>query len=267
MAQKKTAVASRAKRPRAKSSARVSKRDHDDLHVVGIGGSSGSLEALVQLLGKVEANSGAGFVFVQHLDPTHKSMLADIVSRSTAMPVAQARDGDRVLPDHLYIIPPQADLSISRGMLRLTPRSASAHHLPIDSFLQALAQDFDSRAIGIILSGSGTDGSHGLQAIKAAGGITIVQEPCSAKFDGMPRAALLTGDADLVLTPEQIGEHLNWLRRHGFRFPEAAAPGDLESQELGEILRLVSAATGSDLSFCKPSNLMRRIHRRMLLNR
>jgi two-component system, chemotaxis family, CheB/CheR fusion protein len=238
----------------------------NELRIVGIGGSSGSLDALVQLLSNIELKTGMGFVFIQHLDPTHESMLVDILNRSSRLPVSEARDGDRVEPDRLYIIPPAADLSITEGRLRLRPREETrGQHMPIDSFFRALADDFPGRCLGIVLSGSGSDGSHGLIAIKAAGGITFVQEPASAKFDAMPRSAIATGEVDLVLTPDKIAKELKSLRQRGYRLLAEIDETGRPAAELKLILGAVLQTTGSDLSFYKPVNLIRRVNRRMAL--
>jgi two-component system CheB/CheR fusion protein len=236
--------------------------------IVAIGGSSGSLDALERLLHVLKPNTRMGFVFIQHLDPTHESILPEILSRSSKLAITQARDGDQVAPEHLYVIPPNADLSIKDGVLRLTPRSdVKATHLPIDSFFRDLSEDIGPRAVGVVLSGSGFDGSLGLLAIKAAGGLTFAQEPSSAKFDSMPRSAIATGEVDFVLTPERIGEELNPLLERELRVA-GPVPGEaaIAQSALSEVLQALARVTGTDLGFYKPANLSRRIQRRMLLN-
>ena len=237
--------------------------------VVGIGGSAGSLEALVQLLRALAPDTGNGFVFIQHLDPTHESMLAEILKRSSTIPVHEARDQMPVLPNHLYLVTPNHDLMIANGELRVIERAAPPTlHMPIDYFFRSLAEDLGAQAIGVVLSGTGTDGARGVLAIKAAGGITFAQEPASAKYDGMPRAAIASGELDFVLPPERIAQELNRIRE-GRPAPVRAAPlevTDGDEQELKAILAAVHAVTGIDLSFFKQSNLLRRVYRRMLLN-
>jgi two-component system CheB/CheR fusion protein len=208
------------------------------------------------------------FVFIQHLDPTHESVLAEILSRSSQLTITQARAGDRVAPEHLYVIPPQADLSIKKGVLQLTPRQDSkGTHLPIDAFFRDLSHDVGMRAVGVVLSGSGFDGSHGLLAIKAAGGITFAQEPTSAKFDSMPRSAIATGEIDFILRPERIGEELNHLPGHalGDREP-APGPSAPVPSAFNQVLAALATVIGTDLGFYKPTNVSRRVQRRMLLN-
>ena len=159
--------------------------------VVGIGASAGGLEACRQLLTDLPADTGLALVFVQHLDPTHESGLTGIVGRFTAMPVTEASDGTPVEPNHVYVIRRNTELTIANGVLKLSPRGEMpGAHMPIDHFLRCLAQDCGSRAIGVILSGAGSDGTLGLQAVKEAGGVTFAQEPATAEFPSMPQKAL-----------------------------------------------------------------------------
>ena len=171
--------------------------------MAGIGASAGGLEACKLLLAHLPGNPGMAFVLVQHLDPTHDSNPTEILARTGAIPVRQAADGMPIEPDYLYIPPPGAELEIANQALRLTPRdpAPSGPHMPIDRFLRSLAEDCGSRAIGVILSGAGTDGSAGLQAIKAAGGVTFAQDQYTAKFPSMPQAAVATNCVDFVLPP------------------------------------------------------------------
>ena len=155
--------------------------------IVGIGASAGGLEALELFLGKVPERSGMAFVIVQHLDPTHKGIMAELLQRTTAMQVVQVKDRTRVQPDCVYVIPPNKDMSILHGVLHLlAPVAPRGLRLPIDFFLRSLADDRQDRCIGVILSGMGSDGTLGLRAIKEKAGVVFVQEPASAKFDGMP---------------------------------------------------------------------------------
>jgi two-component system, chemotaxis family, CheB/CheR fusion protein len=239
--------------------------------IVGIGGSAGALEALVQLLGVLAPNTGMGFVFIQHLDPTHESMLADILKRSSKIPVHEARDRMPVLPDHLYLVTPNKDLMIANGVLRVMPRSEPpALHMPIDHFFRSLAEDLGPQSIGVVLSGTGTDGAHGVLAIKAAGGITFAQDPDSAKYDGMPRAAISGDEMDFVLPPERIAHELNRIRARRRPAPAQATPAEevtgRDEEDLRHILGAVQAVSGIDLGFFKQTNILRRVHRRMLLN-
>ena len=175
--------------------------------VVAIGASAGGLEAIEQLLRKVPTDTGMAFVLIQHLDPTHKSILTDLVKRITPLKVSEVTDGLKVEPNCAYVIPPNRDMAILHGSLQLIePAMPRGLRLPIDYFLRSLAQDQQERAICIILSGTGTDGTLGLKAIKEKGGMIMVQEPETAKYDGMPRSAIATGLADFVLPPDKIAE-------------------------------------------------------------
>ena len=170
--------------------------------VVAIGASAGGLEAFIELVTALPADAGLAFVLIQHLDPTHESMLADILAGATAIPVQEVTDGVRVERDHIYVIPPDAQMTIEGDVLRLVPRTPQVPHRPLDRFFESLAQDRGNGAIGVVLSGNDADGARGLEAIRGAGGITFAQSPESAKFDVMPRAAAVA--ADFVLPPAGI---------------------------------------------------------------
>jgi len=176
--------------------------------VVGIGASAGGLEALEELVKGIE-EINAAIVVVQHLSPRHTSALTQLLARSSKLEIATALDGATLQANRIYVIPPNADLSIMNGVLHITtPAGGQSPHFAIDYFFRSLADDQGPGAIGVILSGTGTDGTFGLTAIKAAGGITLVQDPASAKYDGMPQSALASGAADFCLTPTEIGEEL-----------------------------------------------------------
>src|SRR5215510_3592949 len=177
--------------------------------VVGIGASAGGLEAFRQLLEHLPTDTGMAFVFVQHLDPMRESILAELLSKATDMPVKEVKHGMRVEPNCVYVIPRNANMSIAQGALRLSPREETrGQHRPIDYFMRSLAEENGARAIGVILSGTASDGTLGLEAIKAEGGITFAQDEKTAKYDGMPRSAINTGCVDFVLPPERIAEEL-----------------------------------------------------------
>jgi two-component system, chemotaxis family, CheB/CheR fusion protein len=159
--------------------------------IVGIGASAGGLEAFTELLGAIPIDTGMAFVLVQHLEPKHESVLTALLGRATKMPVHEAREGMHMEPNHVYVIPANADLSILDSLLHIEGRRASAgRHLPIDYFFRSLAESQGPQAIGVILSGTASDGTAGIRVIKEAGGITFAQDPESAKFDGMPRNAM-----------------------------------------------------------------------------
>jgi two-component system, chemotaxis family, CheB/CheR fusion protein len=184
--------------------------------IVGIGASAGGLEAFTQLLRALPLDSGMGFVLVQHLDPQHESALTQILSRATSLPVHEISDNQPVEPNCVYVIPRDTNLRIERGILKLSPReSGRTPHRPIDSFFESLAQDQRERAIGVVLSGTASDGTLGLEAIKAEGGITLAQDE-SAKHDSMPRSAIASGFVDLVLSPAEIAKELARIAEHPF---------------------------------------------------
>ena len=170
--------------------------------IVGVGASAGGLEAFTQLLAHIPEDSGMAFVFIQHLDPNHASLLDESLARATRLKVVRAEDGMPVKPDEVYVIPPDADLGIAAGRLTLQPRQRQdrGSHLPIDAFFRCLAAEHHSRAIGVVLSGTASDGTEGLRAIKAEDGITFAQDPRSAKFGGMPDSALQAGVVDHCLS-------------------------------------------------------------------
>src|SRR5580658_5670146 len=185
--------------------------------VVGIGASAGGLEVFKRLLGDLPGDTGFAIVFVQHLDPNHHSMPAEILARATAIPVSEAADGMPLEANHVYVIPANVDLTIAKGALKLFPRTQAAGlHMPIDRFLRSVADQCGNRAIGVILSGTGSDGSAGVEAIKAAGGVTFAQDAATAKFATMPQADVATGCVDFVLPPEGIAAELVRIGRHPY---------------------------------------------------
>ncbi len=239
--------------------------------VVGIGASAGGLEAFRELLEALPNDTGMAFVLVSHLSKTYKSMLSELLSKATLMPVAEARGQTPLLPNHIYVIPPNTTLAMEDGSLLTEPiRDESRHGLVIDAFFRSLAEHRKSQAIGVVLSGTGTDGTLGLGAIKAEGGIAFAQDQQSAKFPDMPRSASIQfGAADFVLPPAQIAAELAriashpYLRRAQGEEDEAAA----QETQLANIFRWVKRSTGVDFSQYKPSTLRRRILRRMVLNK
>jgi two-component system, chemotaxis family, CheB/CheR fusion protein len=238
--------------------------------VVGVGASAGGLEVFKLLLADLPADTGLAIVFIQHLDPNHRSMLAEILARATAMPVGEAADGMAVEPNHVYVIPANVDLTLADGALRLAPRTQSpGSHLPVDRFLRSIAEQCGSRAIGVILSGTGSDGSAGIEAIKAAGGVTFAQDASSAKFDNMPRAAVATGCVDFVLPPESIAGELVRIGRHPYvadapRTVVGPVPAE-DEERFGAILSTLHGATGIDFSLYRENMVKRRVLRRLAL--
>lgn len=188
----------------------------EECPIAAFGASAGGLEAFTEVLHRLPADKGFAVVFIQHLDPKHASVLTELLSRSTRMPVIQVTDGMHVQPDHVYVIPPNTNITISKGLLIVQSRLPGQPHMPIDIFFRSLAEDQGSKAIGVVLSGTASDGTLGLKAIKAEGGITFAQSPQSAKYDGMPRSAIAAGCVDFVLTPESIADELVRLCRHPY---------------------------------------------------
>ena len=245
-------------------------KDTTTIPVAGIGGSAGGLEVFKQLLADIPADTGLAIVFVQHLDPKHHSLLSEILARSTTMAVREAADGMPVEANHVYVIPANGDLTIAQGMLRLTTRTQGpGAHMPIDRFLRSLAEECGSRAIGVILSGAGTDGSAGIQAIKAAGGVTFAQDQYTAKFASMPQAAVATNCVDFVLPPERIAAELVRMGRHPYvadSAPAEQAPAaDGDDAQFAAILAVVHGSTGIDFSLYREKTIKRRIRRRLAL--
>jgi chemotaxis methyl-accepting protein methylase len=233
--------------------------------IVGIGASAGGLEALEQFLGHVPAGSGMAFVIVQHLDPTHKGVMPELLQRATGMKVIQVKDRTRVQPNCVYVIPPNKDMSILHGVLHLLePAAPRGLRLPIDFFLRALAQDQQEHSIGVILSGMGSDGTLGLRAIKEKAGVVLVQEPATAKFDSMPRSAIDAGLADIVAPVDELpGKIMAYLQRTPLIAQTEAALEDKTQSALEKVVVLLRAQTGNDFSLYKRNTLYRRIERRM----
>ncbi len=235
--------------------------------VVGFGASAGGLEAFSEVLAHLPADTGMAFVLVQHLDPKHASVLAELLSRSSSMPVKEIRDGMPVEPNHVYVISPNANLTVSSGVLRLSPRSSPGAQMSVDLFFESLAAEEGNKAIGVVLSGSATDGTLGLKAIKAGGGITFCQDERSAKYDGMPRSAIAAECVDFVLSPEKIAHELVRIARHPYvSRVKSDAGADPAEAEFGEVFLMLRNATGVDFTHYKRATIQRRIHRRMALN-
>ena len=233
--------------------------------IVGIGASAGGLEALEQFLRHVPEKSGLAFVIVQHLDPTHKGFLPELLQRATAMAVFQVKDRTRVKPNCVYVIPPNKDMSILHGVLHLfKPTSPRGLRLPIDFFLRSLAEDRQQRSIGVILSGMGSDGTIGLRAIKEKAGLTLAQDPLSAKFDSMPRSVITAGLVDIVAPVHELpGKILDFLRHILIIATSAHALEEKAQSALEKIIILLRSKTGHDFSQYKKNTVYRRIERRM----
>ena len=234
--------------------------------IVGIGASAGGLEALELFLQNVPVGSGMAFVIVQHLDPTHKGMLAELLQRATPMKVTQIKDRTPVQPDCVYVIPPNKDMSILHGVLHLLdPVAPRGLRLPIDAFFRSLAEDSEERSsVGVILSGMGTDGTLGLKAIKGKAGVVFVQDLASAKFDGMPRSAIDAGLADVVAPVAELpGKIIAYLHHAPLMAKPGLAEEDRGHSAFEKVVILLRAQTGHDFSLYKKSTIYRRIERRM----
>ncbi len=235
--------------------------------IVGIGASAGGLEAFSELLHNLPQGTGMAFVLVQHLDPTHGSALREILQRTTKIPVIEVTDAMPVERDRIYVIPPNANMVLENGTLHLVPRVLTrGQHMPIDHFFQSMAEELGSRAIGVILSGTASDGAQGCTAIKVAGGITFAQDEASAKFSSMPRSAISAGCIDFVLPPRLIAQELTSIGKH----PYVTRVHDEESEageEMGTLFNLLHRATGVDFTHYKQTTLQRRTKRRMALHK
>jgi two-component system, chemotaxis family, CheB/CheR fusion protein len=235
------------------------------LRVVGMGGSAGGLEAFEQFFSHMPPDTGVAFVLVPHLEPTHKGMMPELLGRHTAMRVVEAEDGMEIQPNRVYVIPPNADLAILHGKLQvLEPVARRGLRMPIDLFFRHLAADQKEKAISIILSGMGSDGTLGLKAIKENLGMVMVQDPSSAKYDGMPRSAINTGLVDYVAPAEDLPAKLIQYVSHPRRLTEDHDPSENESSPaLQKAFVLLRAHTGNDFSCYKNGTISRRIERRM----
>ena len=240
--------------------------DGTSFPIVGVGASAGGLEAFTQLLRALPADAGMAFVLVQHLAPSHASALAEILSRATRMPVMEVHGETTVEPNCVYVIPPDQDMVISGGRLQLLPRKDGGAHRPIDQFFRALAEDRRHLAIGVILSGTASDGTIGLEAIKAEGGITFAQD-ATAQHQGMPHSAIASGCVDCILPPEEIAREIVRIGRHPYAGPEARARERESEPKLTQVLQLLLRATGVDFTHYKFNTLYRRITRRMVLHK
>jgi two-component system CheB/CheR fusion protein len=239
--------------------------------VVGIGASAGGLEAFTSLFKALQPHLGMAYVLVPHLDPQRESAISQILGRATTMPVVQIENGMGISPDHVYVIPPNCDLTVSGLHFKIAdreqPRSVNA---AIDIFFRSLASEHGSNAIGIVLSGTASDGTQGLTAIKGEGGITFAQDTHSAKYDGMPASAIAAGCVDFVLPPEEIADELARIAQHPYVAGNSGGILDDEQsadEMMSQVFRLLRRVTRVDFSEYKPPTIGRRIQRRMVLHK
>src|SRR6184192_745219 len=241
----------------------------NDLLIAAIGASAGGIEAFTEFVSNLPKDTGMAFVLVQHLDPEHKSMLTELISKKTVMRVSEVTNGMTVEPNHVYVIPANATMSISNSSLQLEPRGESRGvHMSIDHLMRALAEQQGNHAIGIILSGSGTDGTAGLAEIQAHGGMTFAQDEASAKYASMPPSAVAAGCVDYVLPPKAIAHELARIARHPYLArAEAADIAPAENTGLTLVFKLLRKTTGVDFTHYRQSTILRRIQRRMVVHK
>ena len=231
--------------------------------VVGIGASAGGLEALQQLLTFLPSNTGMAFVIIQHLAPNHKSLLVDILGKYSAMPVQEITDGMHVERNHIYMIPPKHNVEIVSDVLRLRDYDPQKINHPIDVFFRSLAESYESRAVAVILSGTGSDGTNGIRSVKEQNGLIIVQTPESAKFDGMPRNAISTGLADLIQRPDSIAREMQHIAAS---MVDASARMLLSDQDLlSQVFSILKNVTNINYAYYKKTTVLRRIERRLVV--
>lgn len=245
-------------------------KDILEFPVVGVGASAGGLEAIQEFFKYVPSDIGAAFVVVQHLSPDYKSFMNELLSRHTTMPVEVVTDGTPILINHIYLIPPKTNLTIFKGTLYLSELSSSKTlNLPIDIFFRSLAKDQEKNAIAIVLSGTGSDGSLGIKAIKEFGGMTMVQDDKTAKFDGMPRSSIATGMVDIIMPPKQLAEELMNYIKHPFikQVKSTETLIDVEQNQLKKVLQILYSNKNVDFSCYKESSIIRRLEKRISINR
>jgi two-component system CheB/CheR fusion protein len=234
--------------------------------VVGIGASAGGLDAFKKLLKAIPDNSGMAYVLVQHLDPNHESLLPEILQKVTNIPVLEIADDIKVLPDHIYVIPSNKMLVVTDGVLLLGPRPAKSkneRNLPIDLFFASLAEVHQEHAIGVVLSGTASDGTLGLKAIKEHGGITFAQDEASAEYGGMPHSAAQAGVVDFILPPEEIPKKLLEVTRKIVLGDEKLQNIPRQDEDVfKQILSLLRIRKGVDFTYYKQTTIRRRILRR-----
>lgn len=244
------------------------KKKEEIFHIIGIGSSAGGLKALEEFFDHCPADTGFAFVIVQHLSPDHKSLMPELLSRHTTMSVKEAREGDEVAPNHVYLIPGVKNIQIKQGKLELTKRPPSNQiNFSIDIFFNSLAVEQKERAIAIILSGTGSDGTKGAKAIKEIGGTVFVQSPETSGFDGMPKSAISQGLADYVLSPKEMGNELvEFVSHPNYAYPKPTNFSD-NDESLMRILKIIKNHTGYDFSSYKKPTLFRRTAKRISITK
>ena len=255
-----------------KSTEEDKKISESPLYIVGIGASAGGLEAFSELLKHLPANTGMAFILVQHLDPNHESMLTELLQQETTMKVYEVKNKMKLMPDNVYVIPPNCEMTVSKGLLYICPRKkTSGKYMPVDTFFTSLASDQKTKAIGVILSGTATDGTIGMTKIKSEGGLTFAQDEKTAKFDGMPGSAIAAGVVDFILSPENIAKEIARINSYPYIAEEDKIKThkfiNEDEKDLTEIFRLLKRYKEVDFTYYKPTTIKRRLFRRMILCR
>ena len=249
-----------------------SPRRQPDFLIAAVGASAGGVEAFTELLANLPADTGMAFVLIQHLHPKHESMLSDLLAKKCSMPVVEVTKGMRLEPNHVYVIPPNATMTVSDHSLQLQKRDATGGtHMPVDLFMRSLAAEQGNCSIGVILSGLGSDGTLGMAEIQAHGGVTFAQDEGSARYDSMPRSVIDAGCVDYVLPPKNIARELVRIARHPYVTRSASAEtGETPLQPgngLTTVFQLLRRATGLDFGHYRQTTILRRIHRRMVVHK
>jgi two-component system CheB/CheR fusion protein len=263
------------KKKAAPKTAVTSLPQESPFRIVGIGASAGGLESFTELLGRLPINTGLAFVFIQHLDANHPSLSTEILKKATRIPVKEVRNQEKLEPNHIYVLPPNFEITLSHDILRLAPRSKSHPPKPIDTFFKSLAKERGTQAIGVVLSGRGDDGTEGLRAIKLSGGPTLAQTPKTAKYDSMPRSAIEAGAVEIILPPHGIADELVYISKQPqVSHPTLSKLGAKSQSKRGsapeplkEITDLIKQNINSDFSDYKKTTLIRRVSRRMTLHK
>ncbi|MFW5839003.1 MAG: chemotaxis protein CheB [Planctomycetota bacterium] len=242
----------------------------DGPFVLGIGASAGGLESLERFFNQMPSQSGMAFVVIQHLSPDYKSLMVQLLSKHTNMPVQRAEQGQKILPNQVYLIPPRMTMKIQDGRIQLSEQEPNTLHLPIDTFFESLGKDQRERAIGIVLSGTGSDGMRGIRTIKENGGMVVVQTVADAKFDGMPKSAISTGLPDYILPADEMPSALLSFVENPGLLSESRDPTELyrsQQDAMDQIISTVNRFTGVDFTFYRPATIVRRVERRMSITK
>lgn len=234
-------------------------------YIVGIGASAGGLEALQKLLTALPSNTGFPYIIIQHLSPDYKSLLGEILGKYTEMPVIQAEDGMEIENDHVYIIQPGKMMTIRQGKLHMTDQIPKELNLPIDAFFRSLAEEAKGRAIAVILSGTGSDGTNGIKAIKENDGMVIVQDLGTSKFDGMPRSAMRTGLVDAQISPEEIALELEHIAGVPIDPTQVTTAQDVDAELMRRVYSILKKVGNVNFTHYKQTTIIRRMERRMML--